>query len=190
MIYPVLRIRIRQCCGSVTIFTVLVSTSKGPVKKIFFYKIRFRFHTAKSYGSYESGSTTLGSGAFLTPGSGIWNRFFPDPESLIPDPKPQSLMCTIFTVNGHKKPICRSRSDKPGSEAEFKGRGTCSLIVLPYTVYAGGRCWQKSRRVPVPTTVAREALQSQVGQFYICSILLPICVLKTTGSFLSYHKQT
>ncbi len=29
-----------------------------------------------------------GSGAFLTPGSGIWNRFFPDPGSRIPDPKP------------------------------------------------------------------------------------------------------
>ena len=102
---------------------------KAQLKIFFFYKVRFRFHIAKSYGSYESGSTTLGSGAFLTPGSGIWNRFFPDPDSLIPDPKPQSLMCTIFTVNGHKKPICRSRSEKPRSEAEFKGRGTCSLIV-------------------------------------------------------------
>ncbi len=29
-----------------------------------------------------------GSGAFLTPGSGIRNRFFPDPGSRIPDPKP------------------------------------------------------------------------------------------------------
>jgi hypothetical protein len=29
-----------------------------------------------------------GSGAFLTPGSGILNRFFPDPGSRIPDPKP------------------------------------------------------------------------------------------------------
>jgi hypothetical protein len=28
-----------------------------------------------------------GSGAFLTPGSGIRNRFFPDPGSRIPDPK-------------------------------------------------------------------------------------------------------
>jgi hypothetical protein len=27
-----------------------------------------------------------GSGAFLTPGSGIRNRFFPDPGSRIPDP--------------------------------------------------------------------------------------------------------
>ncbi len=27
------------------------------------------------------------SGAFLTPGSGIRNRFFPDPGSRIPDPK-------------------------------------------------------------------------------------------------------
>jgi hypothetical protein len=26
-----------------------------------------------------------GSGAFLTPGSGIWNTFFPDPGSRIPD---------------------------------------------------------------------------------------------------------
>jgi hypothetical protein len=30
----------------------------------------------------------LGSGAFLTPGSGIQNRFFPDPGSRIPDPNP------------------------------------------------------------------------------------------------------
>ena len=29
-----------------------------------------------------------GSGAFLTPGSGIGNRFFPDPGSRIPDPTP------------------------------------------------------------------------------------------------------
>ncbi len=29
-----------------------------------------------------------GSGTFLTPGSGIRNRFFPDPGSRIPDPKP------------------------------------------------------------------------------------------------------
>jgi hypothetical protein len=29
-----------------------------------------------------------GSGAFLTPGSGIQNGFFPDPGSRIPDPKP------------------------------------------------------------------------------------------------------
>jgi hypothetical protein len=29
-----------------------------------------------------------GSGAFLTPGSGIRNRFFPDPGSRISDPKP------------------------------------------------------------------------------------------------------
>jgi hypothetical protein len=29
-----------------------------------------------------------GSVAFLTPGSGIRNRFFPDPGSLIPDPNP------------------------------------------------------------------------------------------------------
>ncbi len=29
-----------------------------------------------------------GSGAFLTPGSGIWNRFFEDPGSRISDPKP------------------------------------------------------------------------------------------------------
>jgi len=28
-----------------------------------------------------------GSGAFLTPGSGIRNKFFPDPGSRIPDPK-------------------------------------------------------------------------------------------------------
>jgi hypothetical protein len=28
-----------------------------------------------------------GSGAFLTPGSGIRNRFFPDPGSRIPNPK-------------------------------------------------------------------------------------------------------
>jgi hypothetical protein len=28
-----------------------------------------------------------GSGAFLTPGSGIRNRFFPDPGSRIPEPK-------------------------------------------------------------------------------------------------------
>jgi hypothetical protein len=28
-----------------------------------------------------------GSGAFLTPGSGIRNRFFPDPGSQIPDPE-------------------------------------------------------------------------------------------------------
>jgi hypothetical protein len=31
--------------------------------------------------------TDPGSGAFLTPGSGIRNRFFPDPGSRIPDPK-------------------------------------------------------------------------------------------------------
>jgi hypothetical protein len=30
----------------------------------------------------------LGSGAFLTPGSGIRNKFFQDPGSRIPDPKP------------------------------------------------------------------------------------------------------
>ena len=29
-------------------------------------------------------------GAFLTPGSGIRNRFFPDPGSLIPDPSSQT----------------------------------------------------------------------------------------------------
>jgi hypothetical protein len=29
-----------------------------------------------------------GSGAFFIPGSGIRNRFFPDPRYLIPDPKP------------------------------------------------------------------------------------------------------
>jgi hypothetical protein len=29
-----------------------------------------------------------GSGTFLTPGSGIWNGFFPDPGSRIPEPKP------------------------------------------------------------------------------------------------------
>ena len=29
-----------------------------------------------------------GSGAFLTPGPGIQNRFFPDPGSRIPDPNP------------------------------------------------------------------------------------------------------
>jgi hypothetical protein len=31
-----------------------------------------------------------GSGAFLTPGSGIWNRFFPDRGSRISDPGPQT----------------------------------------------------------------------------------------------------
>jgi hypothetical protein len=31
-----------------------------------------------------------GSGAFLTPGSRIWNRFFPDPGSRFPDPESQT----------------------------------------------------------------------------------------------------
>ncbi len=41
-----------------------------------------------------------GSGAFLTPGSGIRNRFFPDPGSRIPDPGSQThtfeSLVTIF----------------------------------------------------------------------------------------------
>jgi hypothetical protein len=43
-----------------------------------------------------------GSGAFLTPGSGIRNRFFPDPGSRIPDPGSQDHIfksfLTIFLV--------------------------------------------------------------------------------------------
>ncbi len=43
-----------------------------------------------------------GSGAFLTPGSGIRNRFFPDPGSRIPDPGSQThtfeSLVTIFWV--------------------------------------------------------------------------------------------
>jgi hypothetical protein len=35
-----------------------------------------------------------GSGAFLTPGSGIRNRFFPDPGSRIPDPK--SIVLRVY----------------------------------------------------------------------------------------------
>jgi hypothetical protein len=38
-----------------------------------------------------------GSGAFLTPGSGIRNGFIPDPGSRIPDPKPIFLkLCDNF----------------------------------------------------------------------------------------------
>jgi hypothetical protein len=37
-----------------------------------------------------------GSGAFLTSGSGIQNRFFPDPGSRIPDPKPIFLSDNFF----------------------------------------------------------------------------------------------
>jgi hypothetical protein len=43
-----------------------------------------------------------GSGAFLTPGSGIRNRFFPDPGSRIPGPGSQThifeSLVTIFWV--------------------------------------------------------------------------------------------
>ncbi len=37
-----------------------------------------------------------GSGAFLTPGSGIRNRFFPDPGSRIPDPGSQDHIFDNF----------------------------------------------------------------------------------------------
>ncbi len=36
---------------------------------------------------YSVSDPAPGSGAFLTPGSGIRNRFFPDPGPQIPDPK-------------------------------------------------------------------------------------------------------
>jgi hypothetical protein len=43
-----------------------------------------------------------GSGALLTPGSGIWNKFFPDPGSQISDPRSQTHifegLVTIFWV--------------------------------------------------------------------------------------------
>ncbi len=59
--------------------------------------------------SYESGmypgsvaDPDPGSGAFLTPGSGIRNRFFPDPGSRIPDLGSQThifeSLVTIFWV--------------------------------------------------------------------------------------------
>jgi hypothetical protein len=46
--------------------------------------------TSQSYPAFLATSVAdpdPGSGAFLTPGSGIRNRFFPDPGSRIPDPK-------------------------------------------------------------------------------------------------------
>jgi hypothetical protein len=46
---------------------------------------------ADRYGTGTVDGTSVadpGSGAFLTPGSGIRNRFFPDLGSRIPDPKP------------------------------------------------------------------------------------------------------
>ncbi len=43
---------------------------------------------SKSFLSVVCSVADPGSGAFLTPGSGIRNRVFPDPGSRIPDPKP------------------------------------------------------------------------------------------------------
>ncbi len=40
---------------------------------------------------YSVADPDPGSGAFLTPGSSIHYRFFPDPGSRIPDPKPTFL---------------------------------------------------------------------------------------------------
>jgi hypothetical protein len=49
-----------------------------------------RHRTDTHLGKEEGGTSVAdpGSGAFLTPGSGIRNRFFSDPGSRIPDPKP------------------------------------------------------------------------------------------------------
>jgi hypothetical protein len=50
--------------------------------------------------SVGTGVADPGSGAFLTPGSGIRNRFYPDPGSRIPDPGSQAhifeSLVTIF----------------------------------------------------------------------------------------------
>jgi hypothetical protein len=47
-------------------------------------------YCSKIINKYNSvGDPDPGSGAFLTPGSGIRNRFFSDPGSRIPDPGSQ-----------------------------------------------------------------------------------------------------
>ncbi len=49
-----------------------------------------------------------GSGAFLTPGSRIRNRFFPDPGSRIPDPRSQThIFESLVTIFWGKK-FCNS----------------------------------------------------------------------------------
>jgi hypothetical protein len=50
--------------------------------------------TARRSGTrcFLGGVADPGSGAFLTPGAGIRNRFFPDPGSSIPYPKPTFLI--------------------------------------------------------------------------------------------------
>ncbi len=58
-------------------------------QKFHYCKFKYILHSF-----YESSVTDpdLGSGAFLTPGSGIRNRFFTDPGSQIPDSKAISLI--------------------------------------------------------------------------------------------------
>ncbi len=48
------------------------------------HKLKIRKSDSSSVADPDPGS---GIGCFLTPGSGIRNRFFPDPGSRIPDPK-------------------------------------------------------------------------------------------------------
>ncbi len=56
-------------------------------------KVPMPYRLEISYASFLMANHSVadpdpGSGAFLAPGSGIRNRFFPDPGSRIPDPKP------------------------------------------------------------------------------------------------------
>jgi hypothetical protein len=52
------------------------------------YVLRYLLNSFASYGcSVADPDPGSGIGCFLTPGSGIRNRFFPDPGSQIPDPK-------------------------------------------------------------------------------------------------------
>jgi hypothetical protein len=65
-----------------------------------------------------------GSGAFLTPGSGIRNRIFPDPWSRIPDPKPKVLvMFNIFDICGYTKRYDKKNFCSPLSFVAVFGSG-------------------------------------------------------------------
>jgi hypothetical protein len=71
-----------------------------------------------------------GSGAFLTPGSGIRNRFFPDPRSgsRIQDPKPIFSPLTFVAVLGSGK----GKNQDPGSGVNIPDPPHClSVLKIP-----------------------------------------------------------
>ncbi len=78
----------RRCCGSGIPSRSRIKYYETRGNMIWFFLSRIRFFPFPDPGSSQCCGSGSGIGCFLTPGSGIRNRFFPDPGSRIPVPRP------------------------------------------------------------------------------------------------------